>query len=83
MLYINLIYFAYQGLTSSLQSDDDSLVFNEYKLIKSWQPNWPQKKEVFASTLTGCLADPENLQNPEKPWNHLGGPNNPEIYKLT
>ena len=31
--------------------------------------------------LAGCLADPENLENPEKRWSHLGGPNNPEIYK--
>ena len=30
--------------------------------------------------FTGFLADPEDHENPEKPWNHLGGPNNPAIY---
>ena len=29
----------------------------------------------------GCLVDPENLENPEKPWNNLADPNNAEIYK--
>ena len=33
------------------------------------------------SFYAGFLADPENLENSEKSWNYLGGPNYPEIYK--
>ena len=30
---------------------------------------------------SGCLADPENPENSEKPRNNEGGPKNPEIHK--
>ena len=36
---------------------------------------------MFTYTFLGCLGDPENFENPEKLRNHLGDPNNPEIYK--